>query len=368
MVGGRPRRLGAPGSEAPLRFDVPVGPQLRLTGRGPALFAEDQRVLQGVRGRGRDRVEGRRLGEQAREARDARRPSTASARRCSPRSATTCARRWPGSRRRSAACARPTSTGPRRSARAAGHDRGLRRPARRGGRQPARREPAAGGGADRAGRGRWRSTRSSAPRCSASPARPSRVEIDVAEDLPLVQADAGLLERVLVNLIDNALRHGGGGAAGADHRHGRRREREARGRRPRPRRAEAERERCSTPFQRLDDRGGRPASGSGSRVARGFTEAMGGALAADHSAGRRADDARSGSPLAARPPEDAHDPRAGRRGRARAAPGARHQPARPRLRGRHRRRRRAPRSPPPPRQPPDASCSTSACPTWTAPR
>ena len=35
-----------PGEEAPLRFDVPIGTRLRLMGRGPALFAEDQRVLQ----------------------------------------------------------------------------------------------------------------------------------------------------------------------------------------------------------------------------------------------------------------------------------------------------------------------------------
>src|SRR4029450_995270 len=34
-----------PGEEAPLRFDVPIGTELRLIGRGPALFAEDQRVL-----------------------------------------------------------------------------------------------------------------------------------------------------------------------------------------------------------------------------------------------------------------------------------------------------------------------------------
>ena len=46
----------------------------------------------------------------------------------------------------------------------------------------------------------------------ACPMRPSEVEVDVPEDLPLVQADPGLLERVLVNLLDNAIRHGGGQA------------------------------------------------------------------------------------------------------------------------------------------------------------
>ena len=42
----------------------------------------------------------------------------------------------------------------------------------------------------------------------AVPGAAERVEVDVPEDLPLVQADPGLLERVLANLIDNAVRHG----------------------------------------------------------------------------------------------------------------------------------------------------------------
>ena len=37
------------------------------------------------------------------------------------------------------------------------------------------------------------------------------VSVDVPEDLPLVSADPGLLERVLANLLENAIRHGGGG-------------------------------------------------------------------------------------------------------------------------------------------------------------
>ena len=38
-----------------------------------------------------------------------------------------------------------------------------------------------------------------------------RVEVDVDEGLPAVLADAGLLERVVANLVDNALRHAPGG-------------------------------------------------------------------------------------------------------------------------------------------------------------
>lgn len=37
-----------------------------------------------------------------------------------------------------------------------------------------------------------------------------RVEVDVRDTLPPVMTDAGLLERVLANLVDNALRHGSG--------------------------------------------------------------------------------------------------------------------------------------------------------------
>ena len=36
---------------------------------------------------------------------------------------------------------------------------------------------------------------------------PGRIELRMADDLPLVQADAGLLERVLANLMSNAVRH-----------------------------------------------------------------------------------------------------------------------------------------------------------------
>uniref|UniRef100_UPI001E4AD211 hypothetical protein n=1 Tax=Sedimentibacter sp. B4 TaxID=304766 RepID=UPI001E4AD211 len=35
----------------------------------------------------------------------------------------------------------------------------------------------------------------------------NRVELAIPEDLPLIHADAGLLERVLANLVANADRH-----------------------------------------------------------------------------------------------------------------------------------------------------------------
>ena len=72
------RRLGRrgeagwapPGEEAPLRFDVPIGTELRLIGRGPALFAEDQRVLQAFAAAAQTAYEGHRLSERAGEARE----------------------------------------------------------------------------------------------------------------------------------------------------------------------------------------------------------------------------------------------------------------------------------------------------------
>jgi two-component system sensor histidine kinase KdpD len=112
----------------------------------------------------------------------------------------------------------------------------------------------------------------------------AHVRVELPDDLPLLQADPGLLERVLVNLLDNALRHGGehgpievtafaGGETAkieiADHGAG----------------VSAEqRERLFEPFQRLDDTR-TDGVGLGLSVARGFVEAMDGAMAADRTPG-----------------------------------------------------------------------------------
>jgi len=111
------------------------------------------------------------------------------------------------------------------------------------------------------------------------------VRVRVPDDMPLLLADPGLLERVLVNLLDNAFRHAGDAGtidvvatalSGAvkleviDHG---------------PGVDAAERERIFAPFRRLDDHRSVEGVGLGLAVARGFVEAMGGALVPDESPG-----------------------------------------------------------------------------------
>lgn len=264
------------GAEGPLRFDVPVG-SARLVGRGPKLFAEDRRVLRAFAAAAEAAYEGQRLSERAGEARELAEMD----------------------RQRTALLA------------AVGHDL---------------RTPLAGikasvttlrqNDVDWSARDRddlLATIEESADRLDAIVAnvldasrleagafsvqsRPvsldevvgavllalgetsRHVHVDVPEDLPLLLADPGLLERVLVNLLDNAVRYGGdaqvSAAAGefsvkvkvSDNGRGV---------------AEDERERLFAPFTRFGDRSGASGLGLGLSVARGFTEAMGGTLIAD---------------------------------------------------------------------------------------
>jgi two-component system sensor histidine kinase KdpD len=118
-------------------------------------------------------------------------------------------------------------------------------------------------------------------------ARANRVRVDVADNLPAVSADPGLLERVVANLVDNAIVHTRPGTAV---------------------RVEAgevngevhlrvidrgtgiestQREQAFEPFQRLGDAGRTSGTGVGLglAVARGFTRAIGGDLAIDDTPG-----------------------------------------------------------------------------------
>jgi two-component system sensor histidine kinase KdpD len=110
------------------------------------------------------------------------------------------------------------------------------------------------------------------------------VELAIPEDLPMIQADAGLLERVLVNLVANADRHLPSGekvVIAAEQLgtrvavrvidHG-------------PGVAPERFEEIFAPFQHFGDRS-TTGVGLGLAIARGFTEAMGGTLTPSRTAG-----------------------------------------------------------------------------------
>ena len=110
-----------------------------------------------------------------------------------------------------------------------------------------------------------------------------RIRLEIGEHLPEVLADPGLLERVIANVTDNALRHSGGSpvvlraSSHADRV-------ELRIVDAGPGVPPAQADRLFAPFQRLGDRapGG---LGLGLSVARGFTEAMGGTITAEDTPG-----------------------------------------------------------------------------------
>jgi two-component system sensor histidine kinase KdpD len=119
----------------------------------------------------------------------------------------------------------------------------------------------------------------------ASLAGSDRIDVDVDETLPPVAADGALLERVVANLIVNALAFSPDGEpvrvrAGqlgdrvelrvVDRGEGI---------------ASADRERVFRPFQRLGDNPSGSGVGLGLAVARGFVEAMGGQLLVDDTPG-----------------------------------------------------------------------------------
>ncbi len=120
-----------------------------------------------------------------------------------------------------------------------------------------------------------------------SPQIVDRVVVDVPSDLPEARADAGLLERVVANLLENAVRYSPPGepvrlsasALGSTV--------EIRVADRGPGIPDDERERVFAPFQRREDHATRYSAGVGLglAIARGFTEAMHGTLTLDDTPG-----------------------------------------------------------------------------------
>jgi two-component system sensor histidine kinase KdpD len=115
--------------------------------------------------------------------------------------------------------------------------------------------------------------------------RSRAVLVDIPEDLPEVRVDPAILERVIVNLTENAVRYSPAGqpplltaSALADRVELRVIDRG-------PGIPEKERDQMFVPFQRLGDTDNTTGVGLGLALARGFAEAMGGTLTAEETPG-----------------------------------------------------------------------------------
>lgn len=270
------------GAAAPLRFDVPVGPHLRLVGRGPALFAEDQRVLEAFAAAAATAYEGRMLSGEAEEARTL---ATVDQQRTSLLAAVGHDLRTPLAGIKAAVTSlRQTdvewSDRERQELLGTIEESTDRLEAVVGNLLDASRLQAGALSVQLDAVALDEVVAGALVALSGA----ERVCVNVAEDLPLVRADRGLLQRVLVNVIDNALHHGASDepvevsalAAGqsvklqiVDHGRGI---------------TEQQERQLFEPFQRLDDHGPQ-GLGLGLSVARGFVEAMGGAMVADSTPG-----------------------------------------------------------------------------------
>jgi two-component system sensor histidine kinase KdpD len=111
------------------------------------------------------------------------------------------------------------------------------------------------------------------------------VTVEIPESLPAVRADPAILERVVVNLLENALRYSPAGKAPllAASSLGERVELRVVDRGPGI--PEADKERMFVPFQRLGDTDNTTGVGLGLALSRGLTEAMGGTMAAEDTPG-----------------------------------------------------------------------------------
>ena len=111
------------------------------------------------------------------------------------------------------------------------------------------------------------------------------VRLDVPDDLPDITADPALIERILVNVLDNALRHSPSVAPPAVTASTHGGLVEIRVIDTGPGIPAADRERVFLPFQRLGDRDAHTGVGLGLALSRGLAEAMGGELAPEDTPG-----------------------------------------------------------------------------------
>lgn len=264
------------GTREALQFDVPITHDLRLLGRGPALFAEDQRVLHAFAAAAQTAYEGRRLSVKAHEAREL---ATLDRQRTALLAAGGRDLRTPLAGLKAAVTTlRETDvessqadrdelieTIDRSADRLDGIVTNLLDASRiQAGTVDVRAEPIA-------------VEQAIAAALSAVGGAPDVVHLDLPEDVLLVMADPALLQRVLVNIVDNAVRYNGGGvdvsaSAGVEDakltlvNHG-----------PGAPIDPGE------PLEPVDEGSFVPGGGLGFFVARGFAEAMDGALVADRS-------------------------------------------------------------------------------------
>ncbi|MBC7763910.1 MAG: sensor histidine kinase KdpD [Candidatus Saccharibacteria bacterium] len=114
---------------------------------------------------------------------------------------------------------------------------------------------------------------------------PADVELGIAEDLPEVLADHGLLQRVLVNLLENARRYSPPGESVRISASAFAGSLEVRVTDTGPGVPEDRREDIFVPFQRLGDTDNSTGLGLGLALSKGFVEGMGGTLQADDTPG-----------------------------------------------------------------------------------
>ena len=105
-----------------------------------------------------------------------------------------------------------------------------------------------------------------------------RVLVDAPSELPAVHVDAAQIQRVLVNVLDNALRHSPAGETVSVRVTSTRKDVLIRVTDHGPGIPEEERERIFEPFHRVPSRSDEPGAGLGLAIARGFTEANGGRM------------------------------------------------------------------------------------------